>query len=130
MPFPITGIVAVTLFALSLLLSTRVSFQRGKVGVALGDGGNPVLLERMRQHGNLMENAPSALILLGLAEAQGVSSFWLWISAAILIAARLVHPFGIHHDDPANKVRIVGAVATSVAMLITSIGILRMTFGI
>ena len=72
MAFPITAPVAVALTVLSIILSLRVSFKRGALAIALGDGGNPALLERMRQHGNLMENAPLALIILALAEAQGV----------------------------------------------------------
>ena len=38
----------------------------------LGDGGSSELLQSMRAHGNLMEHAPIALILLLLLEMQGV----------------------------------------------------------
>ena len=130
MAFPITAPVAVALTVLSIILSLRVSFKRGALAIALGDGGNPALLERMRQHGNLMENAPLALIILALAEAQGVQASWLYASAAILLLSRLIHPFGIRHDQPANPIRVIGASGTAVSMLIASIGILRMMLGI
>lgn len=130
MTFPITAPVAVALAVLSIILSIRVSLMRGEVGVALGDGANTALLERMRQHGNLMENAPMALIILGLAEAQGVQATWLYASAAILLLSRFIHPFGVRHDQPANRVRIIGASGTTISMLIASIGILRIMLGI
>jgi uncharacterized protein len=130
MVFPITAPVAVGLGLLSIILSIRVSLQRGRVGVALGDGNNPGLLERIRQHANFCEAVPIALIVLGLAEAQGVAAGWLYLSAAILVAARLIHPFGIRIDQPANPLRIVGSVGTSISMLIASAGILRIAIGI
>ena len=61
------------------------------------------LLERMRQHGKLMEAAPLALIL---------------------------HPFGIRHDQPANPLRIIGALGTTISMLIAALGILWIAAGI
>ncbi len=130
MLFTVTAPTAVALAVLSIILSTRVSIRRGDSRVALGDGGDTGLLERIRQHSNLMETAPLALIILGLAEAQGLSATWLYASAAILLAARLIHPFGIRHDQPANPLRIVGSVGTSISMLIASIGILRAMSGI
>ncbi len=117
--FAITAPTAVVLGLLSILLSVRVSLRRGRVGVALGDGGDMLLLERIRQHCNLAETAPMALILMGLAEAQGASVGWLYASAAVLLIARLIHPFGIRHNQPANALRIIGAVGTTIAMLIS-----------
>lgn len=129
MVFPITAPVAVGIGLLSIILSVRVSLQRGKVGIALGDGNDRTLLERCRQYGNLTEAAPLALIVLALAEAQGVATSWIYASAAILLAARLIHPFGIRADQPANPLRIVGSVGTSLSMLIASVGILRIATG-
>lgn len=128
--FAITAATAVALGLLSIFLSIRVSLLRGKVSVALGDGGDPLLLERMRQHSNLSENAPMALILLGLAEAQGAPVGWLYTSAAVLLLARLVHPFGIRHDQPANPLRIIGAVGTTASMLISMAAILWSASGV
>ena len=129
MSLPITALVAVALGLQSIYLSTRVSLLRGKLGVALGDGNHPALLERMRQHGNLMEAAPLALILLGLAEGQGVATGWIYAAAAILLAARLIHPFGVRHDQPGNRLRIIGALGTTISMLIAALGILWIAMG-
>jgi uncharacterized protein len=130
MPFPITAPFAIALGVLSIILSVRVSSKRGATKISLGDGGNPALLERIRQHANLMETAPMALILLGLAEAQGVPPSWLYASATILLLARLIHPFGIGSNQPANPLRVIGSVGTTISMLIASIGILRLIWGI
>ena len=129
MTFPITALYASALAILAIVLSIRVSLMRGTAKVALGDGGNPILTERIRQHSNLVENAPLALILLALAEAQGTSPLWLHLSGGILLASRLIHPLGIRHDQPANPVRIVGSVGTTTAMLIAVVALLRHAAG-
>ncbi len=67
--FVITAPAAVALGLLVAFLSVRVSLRRGKMGVALGDGGDTLLLERIRQHCNLSETIAMALILMGLAKA-------------------------------------------------------------
>lgn len=127
--FAITAPTAVVLGILSIVLSLRVSFQRGKSKAGLGDGGDPVLFERIRQHGNLTEYAPMGLILLGLAEAQGASAGWLYCSAIVLVVARLLHPLGISHKNPTNPLRIVGAVGTSLSMLVSIVAILLQISG-
>ena len=76
------------------------------------------MLVKMRRFGNYAENVPLALILLGLAEAGGVSAMWLHISGGILLASRLIHPFGLHMDKPATLARIAGSLGSKVAMII------------
>ena len=56
----------ITIFAIFLALRNGVI--RGKTKTMLGDGGSSELLQSMRAHGNLMEHAPIALILLLLLE--------------------------------------------------------------
>ena len=58
--------------ALNLLLTPVLMFRVGQVRVGknimLGDGGDKLMLSRMRAHANFTENAPLALIgLIGLA---------------------------------------------------------------
>ena len=58
--------------ALNLLLTPVLMYRVGQIrirkNILLGDGGNDLLLSRMRAHANFTENAPLALIgLIALA---------------------------------------------------------------
>jgi uncharacterized membrane protein YecN with MAPEG domain len=116
--FAITGLYASILTLLMMVLGARVSILRAKVGVSLLDGGKPELLERIRRHANLTENLPMAIVLMGIAEAQGAGVIYMHAMGLILLAARLVHPFGIKHDDNKQPLRAVGATGTAITMLL------------
>jgi hypothetical protein len=49
----------------------------------------------MRVHGNLLENAPLVLILLGVAEANGMPVYLLHCVGTAWIVARLLHAIGL-----------------------------------
>jgi uncharacterized membrane protein YecN with MAPEG domain len=64
---PITALYAALLTMLFVVLSVRVIAMRRGSGAALGDGGNPELLRRIRVQGNFAEYVPLGLVLLRLA---------------------------------------------------------------
>ena len=71
-PFPAnTALTAALLTLLQVGLTVLVIRARRGNRVNLGDGGNDTVLKRVRMHGNLTENAPLFLILLGLLEIGG-----------------------------------------------------------
>jgi hypothetical protein len=73
----------------------------------VGDGGNEVLLRRMRAHANFAENMPIFLILLGFVELAVGRSLWLWGAGIVFVLARIAHAFGM--DRPgANLLRVAG----------------------
>ena len=117
MTFHITSAYAAILGLVAIFLSFHVIRLRAKSGVSLLDGGNAALKERIRRHGNFTEYVPLALILMGLAEAGGATSTWLHTIGGILLVSRLIHPFGIKHDNGAAPARIIGATGTQIAML-------------
>ena len=118
MTFHITSVYAAILGLVAIFLSFHVIQLRAKSRVSLLDGGNTALKERIRRHGNFTEYVPLALILMGLAEAGGASATWLHVIGGILVVSRLIHPFGIKHDNASAPARIIGASGTQIAMLI------------
>lgn len=86
----------------------RVSSVRGATDVSFGDGGNPLLLHRIRQHGNCAEWSAFVLILMILAEGMGAAAVWLHISGALLLVGRIAHPFGLTSDTASHPLRYVG----------------------
>ena len=61
----------------NLWLSIRVGQVRHQAGVSIGDGGNELLVRRMRAHANFIENAPLVLILIACIELARPDTQWL-----------------------------------------------------
>lgn len=108
MVFAVTPLYALPVAAIYLVLWFRVSAVRGATGKSFGDGGNPLLLQRMRQHGNCAEWSAFVLILMILAEGMGTPAIWLHISGALLVIGRIAHPFGLVPETAGHPLRYVG----------------------
>lgn len=87
----------ITLISASLLglllihLSVRVSKNRQRAKVSIGDGGDEMLANAIRAHGNLTEFAPFFLILLGLLEFREANPVLLLVLAAAFVVGRFMH---------------------------------------
>ena len=123
----LTTLYAAILGLVMIALMAMVITMRAKTHISIMDGGNIQLAERMRRHGNFIENVPMALILMALAETSGASPTIIHASGIILVLSRLIHPFGIQNDNSAARARIFGATGTMIAMLI-SIGAILWQF--
>ena len=88
----VTPIYAGLIALLFLVLSFRVVGARRSTKTSVGDGGNEVMLKRMRVQANCAEYAPIGLILLALAELQGMPMVWLHLFGAMLLAGRALRP--------------------------------------
>lgn len=107
----LTMLTAGLLGLLIVALGLRVSAIRRSAHVSLGDGGNPLLEQRIRAHGNAVETIPIALILLGLAERALGQPWYLVAMAVVLVIARLIHPIGMAMPSP-NAARVLGILGT------------------
>lgn len=108
MTFEVTPLYALPLAVIFLILWFRVSAMRAGLKQSIGDAGNIVLLQRVRQHGNFVEWTSIVLILMILAEGMGAPAIYLHISGALLLIGRIAHPFGLKTDNAAHPLRIVG----------------------
>ena len=113
--FPIvTGLTAAALGILNVILVVYVGMARAKYKVHLGDGGYDALNRRVRMHGNLAENAPIFLILLGLAELTGRYHMTVAILGPLFVLFRIIHPIGLSTvmAKRPNPFRGIGALGT------------------
>lgn len=113
----VTASTAVALASLQIVLMLMASSTRTRLLTGLGDGGNDLLLRRIRMHGNLTENAPIFLILLGLVEWSGD---WGRIVPAIAVAfvlLRIAHAIGLALTSGPSIPRIAGAAGTAVSVV-------------
>lgn len=110
----ISGLYAALLGLIFLGLTHYVIAGRRQYKIALGDGGNDDLATRIRIHGNFAETVPLALILMMLAEMQGVPLLALHAMGLMLITGRVAHIAGLRR--PSLRWRIVGMVLTQVVI--------------
>lgn len=113
----ISGYTAVILGALQIVLMMSVGFRRGKAGIPVGDGDDEALLYKIRRHGNLTENAPIFLILLGLAEGFGAYQGYVIGLAAVFIVARLAHAIALSGPGKPTAIRAIGAFGTMLGIV-------------
>ncbi len=123
----ITSIYASILAIIMIALSSHVSAQRGKANVSILDGGNAELQLRMRRHGNFVENVPMTLLIMLLAELDGVGSNWLHAAGALLVVGRILHAIGLQADK-ATPLRLAGGVASTISLLLMAGNILFLAF--
>lgn len=76
-------------------LAFNVSRLRNKHQVMFGDGGHPDLIRAQRAHGNFAEFTPFALLLIFMLQNAGASLASLHVLGITLIAARVLHAWGL-----------------------------------
>ncbi|BCA60097.1 GST-like protein [Sphingomonas sp. HMP6] len=111
---PITLMTAGAAAILNLWLAMRTGAVRTKAKVSIGDGGNEMLIRRMRAHANFVEYAPFIIILIGLLEFTTGTSLWLWVASALFLLARVAHPLGM---DGLPAGRMIGTLLTFLLLL-------------
>lgn len=74
-------------------LSVHVIRGRRKVRAAIGDANSKDMQCRIRAHGNFAEYAPFFVLLLWMAEQQGLSHLLLHVFAFGFIAGRALHAY-------------------------------------
>jgi len=101
---------------LNFWLALRVGKTRMAAKVLHGDGGNPLLLQRMRAQANFVENTPFVLILVAAIEMTAKGGTWLAVVGAVYLLARIAHAFGMDRED-SNLLRGVGFGVTALTLL-------------
>ena len=76
---------------LHVIFTLRVGNYRSKSKISLGDGGDLELRNRVRAHGNFIENVPIALLLIFLNDLDGAQDSTLAVMGSILLASRQTH---------------------------------------
>jgi uncharacterized membrane protein YecN with MAPEG domain len=76
---------------LHVIFTLRVGGYRFRSRISLGDGGDTELRNRIRAHGNFVEQVPIALLLLLLNDLNGLADSTLMILGSVLLVSRLLH---------------------------------------
>ena len=68
-----------------------------------------------------MENVPLTLVLMALIELNGGPAPLLHSLGIALVIARIIHPFGLHHDNMRHPLRGLGAGATFLVTMVAAV---------
>jgi len=108
----IAAIYAAALGLALVALSLRVIRLRHGHRISVGHAGNPELERAMRVQANFAEYAPLALIMLALAEFQGLPAWAVHGLGLAFLAARLLHFLGFRSANAPGAARVAGMALT------------------
>ena len=109
---------------LHVIFTLRVGAYRFKSGISLGDGDDKELRNRIRAHGNFIENVPIALLLLLLNDLNGLADRTLVILGSVLVVCRVLHYVMIVSRAlpmvlrPISMIGTLGTILTSAILLV------------
>jgi uncharacterized protein len=119
-----TAIYAAILGLLGAALTVNVIVNRARAKVTAGEGGVPSLAQAIRSHGNFIEQAPLALILIAFAEIAGARPLIVNVLGAGLIVGRLASAYTLNRTLALTLLRQVGATVTILVTIGASVAIL------
>jgi len=101
----------------------RIGKVRASEKVVHGDGGNPVLIRKMRAQSNFIENTPLVLLLIAGIELSGKGGTWLAIVGAIFMLGRVAHAIGMDAEGthPGRMVGTMIALLTLVGLAVMAV---------
>ena len=88
----ITFLYASLLIILAVFMAYKVGTTRLKTNTLLGAGDSSEMLQSVRGHGNLIENAPFFIILIGLLEMQGIADWKLHLLGSSFFSLEFFMP--------------------------------------
>ena len=106
---------------LVIFLAIKVGMNRTETNTMLGEGESSALLQSIRAHGNLIEYAPLALILLALLEMQNTSNWVLHLCGSLFFLGRILHAYGVFISRESTPYRLIGALITWLIMMVMSV---------
>lgn len=108
-------------------LAMRCGRVRTREKILHGDGGNALLMQRMRAQANFTEYTPLTLILILLLDLSGKDGWALALAALAFLLGRVLHAIGMDNAE-FNKARMVGMLLTMPILLGLAIAALLVAF--
>ena len=131
MPLPLlTAPYAAVMGLLAAGLTANVIANRVRSRIDAGDGGDVRLAQALRAHGNFVEQAPLALILLAAAEISGVRPLLIQGLGVALVAARLASAYALNRSLAQSLLRQFGGGISVLIAAIAPVAILLALTGI
>ncbi|WP_394190907.1 MAPEG family protein [Pseudoalteromonas atlantica] len=107
-------------------LSMNVVKVRKANKISLGTDNNESLIRATRAQGNFIEYVPFALILIFLAEFQGLGSHYCHLLGGLLVFGRICHSIAL--TDGTFKLRVIGMISTFAVLALSAFFLLFKRF--
>jgi len=119
---PVTAVFAAVLGLLLVVLSLFVSRHRLRLKQNLGVSEDIDFQATVRAQANLVEYAPIGLIMLAIAELNGVSGTLIYWTGLGFVVGRLLHAFGmINGRGGPHMARMAGILLTWLAIVVLAL---------
>lgn len=103
MLLPTTLCLGAAALVVNFWLTMRIGQLRTKAGISVGDGGNELLVRRMRAQLNFAEQVPLTLLMVGVVELSGKGGLWLAPLGAVFVLGRVAHAIGMDGSFRAGR---------------------------
>lgn len=123
----ITALYAALAGFMVLGLAGLVVKARWRYGTSLGIGTEPGMERAVRVHANFIEYVPLALLLLLVAELNGISASLLHAAGILLLVSRTLHAYGLSQRSGRSFGRFYGTAGTWLTLLLLSVSLLYAT---
>jgi uncharacterized membrane protein YecN with MAPEG domain len=123
----ITALYAALAGFMVLGLAGLVVKARWRYGTSLGIGTEPGMERAVRVHANFIEYVPLALLLLLVAELNGISASLLHAAGILLLVSRTLHAYGLSQRSGRSFGRFYGTAGTWLTLLLLSASLLYAT---
>lgn len=124
----IWSVYAALLALLYVLLSVRTLRLRRRLKVAVGDGGNKMMLRSIRVHANFAEYVPFGVILIMACEMLVAPPLLIHGLGVTLLTGRLLHAFGLSNEAEVFAFRVSGMALTFTCYILAAAIILLRAF--
>lgn len=118
----VTATYLAVLALIYVVLGLQVVRLRRRHRAAFGDGGNEQLRYAIRAHGHFAEYVPLIALMVAFLEMSGLPGPHIHKLMGMLLAARILHPFGMYAKPGSLQFRIgrIGGMVLTIAVTVTS----------
>lgn len=124
MILPTTLCLTAAAIVVNIWLAMRCGKVRGAEKISVGDGGNHLLMCRMRAQMNFIEQTPLTLLAIGLVEVAGRGGAWLAPAGAVFILGRVAHAIGMDGNFKAGRpIGMLTSMLLQLVLVVFAVGI-------
>jgi uncharacterized membrane protein YecN with MAPEG domain len=120
----VTSLYAALSAVMLIVLAGLVVRARWATRTALGTGSDPRMERAVRVHANFVEYVPMALLLLLLAELNGLAPAALHAAGTVLLVSRALHAWGLSRESARSFGRFWGTLGTWLTVLALAVTLL------
>lgn len=124
MMLPTTLSLGAAALLINFWLGWRCGAIRSKDKISVGDGGNELLMRRMRAQANFIEQVPLILIVFAALEAAGKAPVWLAALGGLFMLGRIAHGIGMDGNFSAGRpIGMVTGMVLQLALVVMAVGV-------